>query len=236
MGPLRRVRAWRTRGARRARHGATGTAAGRRYDDAHGRTGVVVADAHAIVRDGLSRVLHQAADLAVLGAAPDGEGALDLVERHRPALVIMDPRVPGIGGVAAIRRLRTEHPGVPVLLFATHRDDLVREGLAAGAGGAILKDSEAPMLLAAVREVAAGEPYIDERILPDLLRMLPRSPPADADGRRDERILGMLVAGWTRRGISERLTAEPEVVAGALRRSLARIRGEDHAAGGPPAG
>ena len=129
------------------------------------RISCLVADDHAIVREGLRRVLSQIDDMVVVGEASSGEAALELVARRRPEVVLMDARMPGMGGVAAAGRITTDHPEVRVVMFTAHSEqDLLWEALDAGAQGFVLKDSESAALVGAVRQVVAGEPYVDPRL------------------------------------------------------------------------
>ena len=133
------------------------------------RISCLVADDHAIVREGLRRVLSQPSDMLVVGEAPSGEAALELVAKRRPEVVLMDARMPGMGGVAAAGRIAQEHPDVRVVMFTAHSEqDLLWEALDAGAQGFVLKDSESGVVVSAIRQVVAGDPYIDER-----LRLIP---------------------------------------------------------------
>ena len=85
----------------------------------------------------------------------------------------MDARMPGIGGVAADPRIAAEHPEVRVVMFTAHAEqDLLWEALDAGAQGFVLKDSDSAALVAAIRQVVDGEPYVDPRLAPDFLRQL----------------------------------------------------------------
>ncbi len=98
------------------------------------RISCLLADDHAIVREGLRRVLSPLDDMLVVGEASSGEAALELVARRRPEVVLMDARMPGIGGVAAAQRIAAEHPEVRVVMFTAHAEqDLLWEALNVGA-------------------------------------------------------------------------------------------------------
>ena len=101
----------------------------------------LVVDDHAIVREGLRRVLSQLGDMVVVGEAPSGEAALELVALRRPQVVLMDARMPGIGGVAAARAIVSEHPAVRVVMFTAHaeQDLLFLRGAVPGHRDAIVR-------------------------------------------------------------------------------------------------
>ena len=120
---------------------------------------LVVVDDHPIVRDGLAGIFALEEDIDVVGQAGSGPEALDVVAEHDPDLVLMDLRMPGGDGFAAIRQLRERggHPRVLVLTtYDTERD--IRRAMAAGADGYLLKDLPRDQLVAAVRELMSGSP------------------------------------------------------------------------------
>ena len=84
---------------------------------------ILICDDQAIVREGLAMLLRLEADVQVVATAEDGAAAVELVEKHRPNLVLMDLKMPGMNGVDATRRIRTAHPEVRVLVLTTYDDD-----------------------------------------------------------------------------------------------------------------
>src|SRR5690606_33789392 len=143
--------------------------------------------------EGLRRVISQNEDIIVVGEASSGEAAVELVARRRPAVVIMDARMPGMGGVAAAEETSAEHPAVRVVMFTAHSEqDLLWEALDAGAKGFVLKDSDSASLIGALRQVVGGGPYVDPRLAPDFLRQLARPRPGGVLSAREREILQML--------------------------------------------
>ncbi|HWH13579.1 MAG TPA: response regulator transcription factor [Miltoncostaeaceae bacterium] len=197
-----------------------------RGDDAR-RTGVLIVDDHAIVREGLRRVLGQREDLIVLGEASSGEEALEMVGRRRPDLVLMDARMPGMGGVAATQRLTAGHPEVRVIVFTAHSEqELLWEALDGGAQGFVLKDSESATLLEAIAQVGAGDPFVDPRLAPDFLRQFARPRPTSPLSAREREILQMLADGHSNREVSERLVVSVETVKTHVKHILAKLEAE----------
>ncbi len=203
------------------------TGPGTQQADGGRRISCLVADDHAIVREGLRRVLSQPPDMLVVGEAPSGEAALELVARRRPEVVLMDARMPGIGGVAAAGRIAHDHPDVRVVMFTAHSEqDLLWEALDAGAQGFVLKDSESGVVVEAIRQVVAGDPYIDERLRPDFLRQFARPRPGGVLSAREREILQMLADGNSNREVSERLVVSVETVKTHVKHILAKLEAE----------
>jgi DNA-binding NarL/FixJ family response regulator len=187
-----------------------------------------VVDDHAIVREGLRRVISQLGDMVVVGEAASGEAALELVPLRRPEVVLMDARMPGIGGVAAARGIAAGHPEVRVVMFTAHAEqDLLWEALDAGAQGFVLKDSDSTALVAAIRQVVDGEPYVDPRLAPDFLRQLARPRGAGALSAREREILQMLADGCSNREVADRLVVSVETVKTHVKHILSKL-GADH--------
>ena len=126
---------------------------------------VLLVDDEALVRAGLRMILETADDLTVIGDADDGRAAIDAVERHRPDVVLMDIRMPGLDGLAATTaiRARLDPPSV-VVLTTFDTDDYVFRALEAGATGFLLKDTPPQELLRAVRLAAAGDSMLSPTV------------------------------------------------------------------------
>jgi len=192
--------------------------------DGQRRISCLVADDHAIVREGLRRVLSQLDDMVVVGEASSGEAALELVARRRPEVVLMDARMPGIGGVAAAQAIASAHRDVRVVMFTAHAEqDLLWEALDAGAQGFVLKDSDSSALVGAIRQVVAGDPYVDPRLAPDFLRQLGRPRSGGILSAREREILQMLADGHSNREVSEALVVSVETVKTHVSRILAKL-------------
>ncbi|WIB28101.1 response regulator transcription factor [Curtobacterium sp. MCSS17_015] len=131
---------------------------------------MLLADDHALVRNGLRAVLDTTADCTVVGEAGTGEAAVELAEDLQPDVVVMDLSMPGAGGVAATAALRERVPTARVLVLTTFADDArVRAALTAGATGYLLKDADPDDVVRAVRATARDEVPLDPRIARGLL-------------------------------------------------------------------
>src|SRR5216684_787351 len=124
----------------------------------------VIADDHEMLRYGVRRLLEDAPDFAVVGEAGDAAEALKLVLEHRPDLVLLDISMPGMSSFEA-GRLIEEHTGTRIVYLTMHEDrEYVQQALRSGASGYLLKDTPAPLLLRALREIHRGERSLSPRI------------------------------------------------------------------------
>ena len=131
---------------------------------------LVVADDQALIREGLARILGPDDGFELVAAVGSGEEVVALVETAAVDLVLMDLQMPGIGGVEAIRLLRTMPESPPVLVVTTFgEEDTVLDAVAAGANGYVLKDATAAVVIDAARAVASGAAWFDADVAPALL-------------------------------------------------------------------
>ncbi|MCB0881557.1 MAG: response regulator transcription factor [Thermoleophilia bacterium] len=192
-----------------------------------GRLGLLIADDHDIVREGLRRVIDLHPDMVVLGEAASGEEVLAFARRRRPDVVVMDARMPGMGGLQATRALVQRHPPVRVIVFTAHSEqELLWEALDAGADGFVLKNSDGDTLVGAIRRVVAGDPFVDPRLAPDMLRQLAQPPRTKALSPRERQILQLLADGASNRDVSEELGLSLETVKTNVKHILAKLDAE----------
>jgi DNA-binding NarL/FixJ family response regulator len=125
----------------------------------------VIADDHEMLRYGVRRLLEDAPDFAVVGEAGDAAEALKLVLEHRPDLVLLDISMPGMSSFEAGRLIEEHCTGTRIVYLTMHEDrEYVQQALRSGAGGYLLKDTPAPLLLRALREVHRGERSLSPQI------------------------------------------------------------------------
>ena len=142
---------------------------------------VLLVDDDALVRAGLRMILSSADDVDIVGEAEDGAAAVDAVARHRPDIVLMDIRMPGMDGIAATREVRTlTDPPQVIVLTTFNADDYVLRALRAGAGGFLLKDTPPTEILDAIRLVHAGEAMLSPAVTRTLLGHIAEPGPAAA--------------------------------------------------------
>lgn len=167
---------------------------------------VVVVDDHAVVRDGVARLLESADEIDVVGLAPDGEEAVALVDRVDPDVVLMDLSMPVVDGVEATRRIVVSHPGMRVVVLTTFADqERILDALNAGAAGYLLKDATPEELIAGVRAVVAGGAPLDPKAARVLLDSRNAATPARELSPREREVLVLLGEGLANKQIARRL-------------------------------
>jgi two-component system invasion response regulator UvrY len=126
---------------------------------------VLVADDHAIIRDGLRKILSDTPDLRVAGEAADGTSVLRQVREREWGLVVLDMSMPGRSGLELIKLLKAERPRMPILVFSMHPEEQYAvRAIRAGASGYLSKEADGDMLLPAMRKVAAGGAYVSAKV------------------------------------------------------------------------
>ncbi|MFB3779298.1 MAG: response regulator [Bryobacteraceae bacterium] len=172
------------------------------------KTRILLADDHALVRQGFHMILAAEPDMEIVGEAANGRDVVELAGRLKPDVVVMDVAMPELNGIEATRRLAELSPRTRVLALSMHKDSVyVREILRAGARGYLLKDAYDRDLVAAVRAVAAGEGYlspsVSEAVLSDYRKHV--LDPLDLLTSREREVLQMLAEGKTNKDIASAL-------------------------------
>jgi two-component system, NarL family, response regulator NreC len=169
---------------------------------------ILLADDHALVRQGFRMILAAQPDMQIVGEAGNGREAVELAEKLKPDVVVMDVAMPDLNGIEATRRLIASTPRARVLALSMHKDSVyVREILRAGARGYLLKDSVDSDLLSAVRAVAKGDGYlspgVSDAVLTDYRRHV--TDPLDLLTSREREVLQMIAEGKTNKEIATSL-------------------------------
>ncbi|MFI8999046.1 response regulator [Streptomyces sp. NPDC053541] len=208
-------------------------------------TTVLIADDQPMQRFGFRMLLESQDDMTVVDEAANGTEAVRLADRHRPDVVLMDIRMPGLDGIEATRRILATGERTRVLIVTTFDlDEYAYEGLRAGASGFLVKDAQPEELLSGIRAVASGDavvaPSLTRRLLDTYLPHLPPSPTAMAkpatrrdDPRlaaltdREREILTVIAQGWTNTEIATRLHLAESTVKTHVTRILAKTGSRD---------
>lgn len=174
---------------------------------------VVVVDDHLIVREGLRMMLEIAGQgFTLAGDAADGAEAVRVIEELQPDVVLMDLRMPGMDGLAAIMQIRARWPHIAIVILTTFdEDDLMLRGLRAGACGFLLKDTNRESLFQAIRAAARGELLLQPEIMARILARTSDGPPIAAGAPpgeltvREREVLQAIAAGERSKEIASRL-------------------------------
>jgi two-component system, NarL family, response regulator LiaR len=138
---------------------------------------LLIADDHALAREGLRSMLANEPDLQIVGEANDGEEALNLCRRFRPELVLMDVRMPKMDGLEATRAIKQVSPETAILMVTTYENpEYLVEAIKAGAAGYLLKETTKAQLLSTVRRVLDGETPLNEELSMQVLRKVLEQP------------------------------------------------------------
>ena len=173
---------------------------------------IVLADDHALFREGLKRIICEDETLSVVGEAGDGVALLRLLDRVSPDLVIIDISMPNLRGIEATKRLKKAHSSVRVLIVTMHRDkDYAYYALKAGADGYLLKEDADIELFHAIRTVREGNIYLSPLIVGEMAKVLKTVtetgslPSEDTLSGREREVLQLIAEGRVNREIAELL-------------------------------
>jgi NarL family two-component system response regulator YdfI len=181
---------------------------------------VLIADDHLMVREGLRMLLETAPDIALVGEASNGAEAVELARRERPDVILMDLRMPGVDGIEAIGRIRSEGTASAIVVLTTYDDEtLIRRGLRAGALSYLLKDTDRVALVETIRAAARGESLLKPEVLSRLLGpAAPRHTAASSEAggieltEREREVLVAAARGERSKEIADRLSISERTV------------------------
>ena len=200
---------------------------------------VALVDDQPLVRAGLRTMLGCEDDLEIVGEAADGHQALALIRATRPDVVLMDVRMPGLDGIAALREI-TADPGlsaVRVLILTTFDlDEHVEDALRAGASGFVLKDIDPDELVRSIRVVAAGEAWVAPSVLKRMVRSFVSRPTAAAAcpevstlTAREREVVALVARGLSNDEIAVALTMSSATARTHVSRAMTKLRARDRA-------
>ncbi|MBT2604189.1 response regulator transcription factor [Bacillus sp. ISL-4] len=194
------------------------------------KTSIIIIDDHQLFREGVKRILDFESSFDVVAEGDDGSEAMDLVETHKPDVVIMDINMPNMNGVEATKMIVNRYPETKVTILSIHDDEnYVQHALKTGAQGYLLKEMDADALIDAVRVVAEGGSYLHPKVTHNLVkgyRRLAAEKGADRDSvhaveirrpihlltRRECEVLQLLADGKSNRAIGETLYISEKTV------------------------
>ena len=188
--------------------------------------GVVIADDHPVVREGLRALLDAQEDIEVLGEAADGRGACAAVERHGPDVVLMDLVMPGMDGLEALERIHAARPATRVIILTSFaEDERIVAAIRAGAAGYTLKDVRPADLVEAIRRAHAGELWLHPTATAALVHAVSAAParPAPDLTPREHEVLALLAHGASNKAIAAELVVSEKTVKTHVSSILAKL-------------
>lgn len=191
---------------------------------------VLLVEDQTLMRHGLKTILSLEPGMQVVGEASDGESGMRLALEIRPDIILMDVQMPRMNGVDATAAICAAWPAARVIILTTFdRDDYVFQGIRAGAMGYLLKDTPAENLVATIRRVHAGEPFIQPEIASRALRELvrPQASPLEPLTEREREVLMLLAQGATNKEIAERLVLTEGTVKNHVSSLLGKLQAEN---------
>ncbi|HEX6708369.1 MAG TPA: response regulator transcription factor [Albitalea sp.] len=174
---------------------------------------VLVADDHAVLREGLALLINAQPDMDVVGLARGGREATQLAGRHHPDVVVLDVSMPDLDGAEAAEQIRAQCPGAHILALTRHADQgYLRRMLRAGANGYVLKKTAGDALIDAIRTVSQGGTYIDPSLVGGLVARAMASPDTSEPVRRradlterEEQVLRLIAWGQSNKEVATKL-------------------------------
>ncbi len=170
---------------------------------------VLIADDHAIVRQGLKQILSETEDLLVTGEADDGAEALNLARQQPWDVFLLDVSMPNRNGIDTLKQLKKEFPRLPVLILSMHPEEQYAvRALKAGASGYLTKQSAPELLVTAIRQVASGKKYLSPAVAQQLAEAISDNSDKSPHERitdREYQVLVMIAAGKTLTQVAEQL-------------------------------
>ena len=176
------------------------------------RIRILIAEDHQTVREGIKLLVNTQSDMQIVGEADDGDRAIELTSNLEPDVVVMDISMPGSNGLKATQVLRSRHPSLRILTLTRHSDDgYLRQLIAAGSNGYVLKQSAPTELLTAIRVVARGDSFVDPALTAKVMGGFAGRTAAVHEGghgelsAREEEVIRLLALGYSNKEIAARL-------------------------------
>ncbi|MDW7650967.1 MAG: response regulator transcription factor [Bacillota bacterium] len=193
---------------------------------------VVIADDHALIRDGLRKILAMHGDLDVVAEAPDGQAAYEMAATLSPDVILMDINMPNMNGIEATRRIKQEFPKTGVIALTIHDDEeYIYELIKVGVSAYVLKDIESDFLINTIRAVSRGEtvyhPKIAEKMCGEFQRIAMRSVHEESLSRREVDVLVLIARGKSNKEIGSELYISEKTVKNHITNIFRKIRVTD---------
>jgi DNA-binding NarL/FixJ family response regulator len=188
---------------------------------------ILVGDDHAIVREGLKQIVAETSDMVVAGVAANGQQVLDQVKENDWDLVLLDIAMPGRGGLDILKQLRSERPGLPVLMLSIYPEEQYAvRALKAGASGYLTKESAPEELIAAIRKVSQGKKYVSSSLAEKLAVYLETDTEKKVHemlSDREYQVMLMIASGKTVKIIADELSLSVKTISTYRARTLEKM-------------
>ncbi len=195
---------------------------------------ILIADDHAIVRQGLRQIIAEQKDLQVSAEAKTGAEVLDLLRTTRCDIIVMDISMPGRGGLDVLKEIRARYPKLPVLVLSMHPEDqYALRALRAGAAGYITKDSAPEELISAIRKVLTGKKYVSpslaERLADEVGAAVPGRLLHESLSDRELQVLCLIASGKSVSDIAQELSLSVKTISTYRARILEKMNMKNNA-------
>jgi DNA-binding NarL/FixJ family response regulator len=189
---------------------------------------ILIVDDHAVIHQGLRRILDDEFERVTFGDARHSQEALDLVSREHWDVIILDIDLPGRGGLDLLKQLRADRPNLPIIIFSMHSEEqFAIRAFKGGASGYVAKESDSAQLVEAIRKVIRGGRYVSpalaEKLAADLSRDMSLEPHEILSDREFE-VMRMIVAGKTTTAIADQLSLSVKTVSTYRTRILEKLQ------------
>jgi len=191
-------------------------------------TRIFIADDHAMMREGIRRIISGASDLSVVAEAVDGKQVLQDIGSVECDLLLLDMTMPGISGIDLIREVRKLRPPLPILILSMHNTGkIVSSALRAGANGYLTKDADPQYLVDIIRKVAQGGRHVDPMIAAEIVfEVSDGKQPHESLSDRESQIFRLIVGGKTINQIAESLAINAKTVSTYKRRIMEKMKAD----------
>lgn len=172
---------------------------------------ILIADDHAILREGIKELLIKKPEFEVVGEAADGADAVHMANALKPDVVLLDISMPNLDGLAATREIKKKHPDIKILILTIHdSEEYIYQILKYGADGYVLKEAAYEELIMAIESVARGKKYLSPSISSDVIDRYvkstgPSGTPLDVLTQKEKEVLRLIAEGHTNREIAQKL-------------------------------
>jgi DNA-binding NarL/FixJ family response regulator len=176
---------------------------------------VLIADDHALVREGLRKLLELSGNIEIITEVGDGQGAINIARKEKPDVILMDVNMPGTNGILATRVIKREMPHIHVIALTIYEDEEVVDMVKAGVSAYVLKDVAGSELIDTINRVMQGEVVIHPRVANRLVRELSRNEKKNKDIRltkRESDVLALLVKGHSNKEMAEAMFISEKTV------------------------